>query len=173
MIKVENFCKEDAVHLIGIKGAFDDTVEGELRPCPLCGRIPKPMVRADSMDGYFAAVSCFGGTGCSHAYVSAVGHGNYMDVLNAAINAWNNGIIKIDDKEDGHKSHLYTMKENALITDCCRTCLYCYYIKTPGVTGNPVDYICQNKGSVIHDIDIKNCDEMYIPKTPKIKVDAT
>lgn len=172
MIKIENYCKPNTIKLLGIKGAFDEEIEGELKPCPLCGRIPKPMVRVDSLDGYFSAVSCFGGVGCSHAYVSAIGHGNYMDVLNAAINEWNSGIIKVDEKDDYHKHHLYSMKEDALIEDCCRTCLYCRYIKTPEVTGNPVDYICQNKGSVVSDIDIKNCDEMYSPKTPKVKVEV-
>ena len=172
MIKIENYCKPNATRLLGIKGAFDEEIEGELKPCPLCGRIPKPMVRVDSMDGYFSAVSCHGGKGISHAYVSAIGHGDYMDVLNNAINEWNSGIIKVEDKEDYHKSHLYSMKEKALIEDCCLTCLYCRYIKTPEVTGNPVDYVCQRNGSVVYDINIKNCDDMYSPKTPKVKGDA-
>lgn len=79
MIKIENFCKPNATKLLGIKGAFDEEIEGELKPCPLCGRIPKPMVRVDSMDGYFSAVSCHGGKGISHAYVSSIGHGDYME----------------------------------------------------------------------------------------------
>lgn len=49
---------------------------------------------------------------------------------------------------------------------CCRNCIHCKYIKTPLVTGNPIDFICELKGTVIDDnnIDIKNCDEMYMPK---------
>ena len=170
MIKIENYCKPNGVELLGIKGAFEEEIDGEIKPCPLCGRIPKPMVSVDSLDGYFSAVSCFGGTGASHAYVSAIGHGNHMDVLNRAITEWNNGIIRIEDKDDYHKSHLYSMKEKALIEDCCRTCLYCRYIKTPEVTGRPIDYVCQTKGTVIQDIDIKNCDEMYRTRTPKVQV---
>lgn len=105
MIKIKNYCKPNATELIGIKGAFDECIEGELKPCPLCGRIPKPMVRVDSLDGYFSAVSCFGGECVSHAYVSAIGHGNYMDVLNNAIAEWNNGIID-KDKIPNHTTSL-------------------------------------------------------------------
>lgn len=60
------------------------------------------------------------------------------------------------------------VKKSRLIEECCRTCLYCCYIKTPEVTGNPIDYVCQKKSAVVYDIDIKNCDEMYYPKKPKI-----
>ena len=45
--------------------------------------------------------------------------------------------------------------------ECCRNCFYCQYIKSPSITGNPIDYVCQLKGAVIDDIDIKNCDEMF------------
>lgn len=167
MIKIENFCKPNATELIGIKGAFDECIEGDLKPCPLCGRIPKPMVRVDSLDGYFSAVSCFGGKCVSHAYVSAIGHGNYMDVLNNAIAEWNNGIIEID--TGNHQRHLFSVNDNAIIEDCCATCIYCRTIKTPEITGHSVDYVCQNNGSVIYDINIKNCDEMFLPRTPKVR----
>ena len=52
MIKIENYCKS-GVTTPGIPRIFDDEVDGELRPCPLCGRIPKPMVRADFLDTRF------------------------------------------------------------------------------------------------------------------------
>lgn len=93
MINFVNYCKPNAVELLGIPHAFDDKTEGELKPCPLCGRIPVPMVRADSLDGYFSAVSCFGGKGVTHAYVSKKGHDGYKKVLNEAISEWNNGTI--------------------------------------------------------------------------------
>ena len=53
------------------------------------------MVRADDLDGYFSAVSCFGGRGFAHAYVSKEGHGNHMDILKNAIHEWNTGSIEI------------------------------------------------------------------------------
>ena len=59
----ENYCKPGGVELLGIKGAFDEEIDRELKPCLLCGRLPKPMVRVDSLDGYFATVSCFGCSG--------------------------------------------------------------------------------------------------------------
>lgn len=43
----------------------------------------------------------------------------------------------------------------------CRTCVFCQYIKCPSITGNPIDFVCQLKSSVIEDITIKNCDTMY------------
>ncbi len=102
MIKIQNYCKPNAINLIGIPGAFDDEIIGELKPCPLCGRIPKPMVRADSCDGYFAAVSCFGGTGASHAYVSQKGYRDYLVILGRAIKEWNDGTISIYDDSGKH-----------------------------------------------------------------------
>lgn len=173
MITIENYCKQKGVELLGIKGAFDDTVEGELKPCPLCGRIPKPMVRVDDIDGYFAAVSCFGGTCFSHAYVCAKGKGNYMDVLHAAINEWNDGIIEVNNEENVRKRHLYNMKTGSCIKDCCRTCRYCRYVRTPNITGNTIDFVCQKKGSVVFNIDSKNCDEMYRPRTPEVILSST
>lgn len=102
MIKIRNYCKPNGTELLGIKGAFDEDIEGELKPCPLCGRTPKPMVRFDSPDGYFAAVSCFAGVGATHAYVSAKGHGKYMNILDKAIYEWNNGTIEAYD-ENGER----------------------------------------------------------------------
>ena len=169
MIKIENYCKPNGIELLGIKGAFDEYIEGELKPCPLCGRIPKPMVRVDSLDGYFSAVSCFGGECVSHAYVSAIGHGNYIDVLNSAIAEWNNGIIEIDNG----KRHLFSMNDNAIIEDCCKTCIYCKHIKASKITGHSEDYVCLNKGSVISDINIKNCDELFLVRTPKKNLDLS
>ena len=58
------------------------------------------MVRMDSLDGFFAAVSCFGGKLVTHAYVSAKGHGKYMDILGKAIDEWNNGTITIYKEKD-------------------------------------------------------------------------
>lgn len=46
-------------------------------------------------------------------------------------------------------------------TECCRSCVYCQYIKSPSITGNPIDYVCQLKGATIENIDIKNCDGMF------------
>lgn len=46
----------------------------------------------------------------------------------------------------------------------CKTCRHCKYIQTPQITGHEIDYICERKGSVIDDITIKNCDEMYISR---------
>lgn len=51
--------------------------------------------------------------------------------------------------------------------ECCATCFYCRTIKTPQITGHLVDYVCLKKGSVIYDINIKNCDEMFLVRTPK------
>ncbi len=104
MIRIENYCKPDGVKLIGIPHAFEEDIEGELKPCPLCKRMPKPMVRIDSLDGYFAAVSCFGGRGATHAYVSSKGHSGHMKILNRAITAWNNRDIEVyDEKGKRHK----------------------------------------------------------------------
>ena len=60
-------------------------------------------------------------------------------------------------------------KDCKYIEDCCATCIYCRTIKTPEITGHSVDYVCQNKGSVIYDINIKNCDEMFLVRTPKVR----
>mgnify|MGYP000883105959 CR=1 FL=1 len=105
MIKIVNYCKPGGMNLLGIPGAFDDEIEGELLPCPLCGRIPKPMVRVSSTDGYLAAVSCFGGKGVAHTYVSARGQDAYLKVLDKAINEWNNGTIEVyeDRKRTEHR----------------------------------------------------------------------
>ena len=54
-------------------------------------------------------------------------------------------------------------KRSRKIKKCCRNCAHCRQIKSPSITGNPVDHICQLKGSVIDDINIKNCDGMYEP----------
>ena len=35
MIKIENYCKPGGTKLLGIRGAFDDEIDGELLPCPL------------------------------------------------------------------------------------------------------------------------------------------
>ena len=43
----------------------------------------------------------------------------------------------------------------------CMTCEHCKYIKTPNITGNDVDFICEMRGSVINNIKIKECDTMY------------
>lgn len=43
----------------------------------------------------------------------------------------------------------------------CNTCKWCKYIHTPSITGNQIDYICELKGSIIFNINIQNCDEMY------------
>lgn len=99
-LKFVNYCKPNGVKLLGVPGAFDDETDGELLPCPLCGRIPEAMVRTDSIYGYFAAVSCFGERNASHAYVSAKGHADYEKILHAAINEWNNGVITIYDKKE-------------------------------------------------------------------------
>lgn len=50
---------------------------------------------------------------------------------------------------------------------CCKTCRYCKYIRTPQITGRDIDYVCERKGSIIDDITIKNCDEMYVPREMK------
>lgn len=99
MIKIENYCKP-GITKPGIPGIFDDEIEGKLNPCPLCKRIPKPMVRTDFLDGYFAAVSCFGGKGMSHAYVKATGFDDYKDVLNEAITKWNDGEIELRNEQE-------------------------------------------------------------------------
>lgn len=104
MIKFENYCKPNGRELLGIPGAFDDEIDGELSPCPICGGVPKPMVREDRLDGYFAAVSCFNERGAAHAYVSAKGHSAYPKILGKAIAEWNNGIIEI---YEGRKKCLY------------------------------------------------------------------
>ena len=78
-----------------------------------------------------------------------------------------NGIIEID--TGNHQRHLFSVNDNAIIEDCCATCIYCRTIKTPEITGHSVDYVCQNKGSVIYDINIKNCDEMFLLRTPKVR----
>lgn len=45
--------------------------------------------------------------------------------------------------------------------ETCRNCRYISYIKTPEITGNPIDYVCRLNGSVIRDIDIRHCDEHF------------
>lgn len=61
----------------------------KLKPCPFCGRIPKPMVREDSLDGFFAAVSCFNGGYTSHAYASAKDATYKENALGKVISVWN------------------------------------------------------------------------------------
>ena len=92
MIKFLNYCKPDSVKLLGVKGAFDDETDGELLPCPICGRMPRPMVRKD-WNGNFAAISCFGGGTTTHAYVSVAKDKPYLDCLNDAVALWNAGEI--------------------------------------------------------------------------------
>lgn len=104
MIKIENFCKPNSTKLIGKKETFDDYIDGELLSRPICGRIPNAMVRFDNMpgepEGYFSAISCFAGGGCSHAYVSVSGNQEYIDVLKKAISEWNNGNIDYYERLD-------------------------------------------------------------------------
>lgn len=128
MIKIENFCKPNGVKLLGIKGAFDDEIEGEILPCPICGRIPSPMVRVDNMPDepkrYFAAVSCFAGGGGSHAYVSTTGSEEYIDVLNNAISKWNAGNIDYYERLDNVFRSCYSCtnfdREKGCPTGTCR-----------------------------------------------------
>lgn len=47
------------------------------------------------------------------------------------------------------------------MTKCCATCEYCKYIRTPQITGNPVDYVCEKRGAVIADVLEKECDGLY------------
>lgn len=51
--------------------------------------------------------------------------------------------------------------------ESCKTCIYCKYIRTPSITGNPIDFVCQRKSAVIDDIEIKCCDGMYKLKRNK------
>ena len=50
------------------------------------------------------------------------------------------------------------------MTKCCKTCVFCNYIKSPSITGNPIDFVCRKKGAVIEDIEVKCCDAMYEPR---------
>ena len=47
------------------------------------------------------------------------------------------------------------------LKDVCKTCLYCRYIRTPEITGNPIDFVRALRGTVISDVNQKECDDMY------------
>ena len=100
MIKLINYCKPDAINLIGTPHAFDDTIDGEIKSCPICGRIPSVMVRVD-YDSFFACVSCFGGKGMSHAYIKVKRKGEYMGLVKEVVQKWNNGDIAIYRNDQG------------------------------------------------------------------------
>ena len=128
-MKIENWCKPDGVkHLGSDKSYFEDELAGEILPCPICGRIPVPMVRHDGIwrgkKQFFAAVSCFGGGGTSHAYVSAKGSGKYTDILQKAVSDWNAGDIDYYERYDNIFRACYTCssfhKEKGAISGECR-----------------------------------------------------
>ena len=89
---ITNYFKDG---ILGRPGSFDEEIEGELLPCPICGRIPKPTISADSLDKYQAVISCFVGGCTSHAHVLVKGahYNTYYDALNDALSKWNSGDI--------------------------------------------------------------------------------
>jgi hypothetical protein len=91
MYRIENWCKIGATP--GKKESAECFIEGELLPCPICGRIPVPMVRKDCLDGYVAVISCFGGGGTSHAYVKTGSGKSWKVALDTAVNDWSSGNI--------------------------------------------------------------------------------
>jgi hypothetical protein len=61
---------------------------------------------------------------------------------------------------------------NGLKDNICKTCMYCRYIRTPEITGNPIDFVCALRGTVIADVNHKECDDMY-KKQWKVKKSKT
>lgn len=143
LIKIQNYCKADGIKHIGIKGIFEDKIDGEILPCPICGRTPIPMVRFDNMSDepprYFAAVSCFAGGGASHSYVSAKGQEDYMKVLNTAISDWNNGNIDYYERLDNVFRSCYSCtnfdRENGCAEGVCKL-----GVSTKPFRGCKIDY---------------------------------
>lgn len=117
MIKFYNYCKPITdPKLTSIQEFYLDRIEGEILPCPICGRIPIPTIRRENPieekpGRYLATVSCFGGAGIAHSsssYRRIVS--DYRKVLMIAIQEWNNGEIDyFENLEDSFRS-CYTCK---------------------------------------------------------------
>jgi hypothetical protein len=121
--KFTNYCKPDSEKLLGIKGAFDDEADGELLPCPICGRVPVPEVHTNASNDYTACVSCFAGGFSSHAYVKVSGQKNYPDALEKAVSKWNRGKIDYFDQLSNVFRSCYTcrkfVRQNGCPTGAC------------------------------------------------------
>ena len=87
MIKVNTF-----------KGCF--VTDGELAPCPVCGKTPDVFALYDSCTGrFFVGITCYGEDGVSHVRTNANGATKKTAVLHA-VYKWNHKEVKISEKED-------------------------------------------------------------------------
>ena len=80
------------------KGCF--VTDGELAPCPVCGKIPDVSILYDSYTGcFFVGITCYDEDGVSHVRTYASGATRKTAVLHAA-QKWNHKEAKISEKED-------------------------------------------------------------------------
>lgn len=81
-----------------LKGCF--VIDGELAPCPVCGKMPDAFVmREYSVGGFLAGITCYGEDSVSHVRTYARGATQKTAAL-YAVYKWNHGEVKISEKED-------------------------------------------------------------------------
>ena len=112
-IKFNNYCEHGNVSLALPGNSSIEELDGELLPCPICGRIPELMVMPvpGETDVVTASVNCHGGRNLSHAYVQTNGSGYYRDVLVSALKRWNSGEITYFEHIERAFRSCYTCKK--------------------------------------------------------------